>query len=109
MAIFKVMVIASDDGSIHKCDGIEHESKLWLVPRWLDAPALGETKPARLIRFDSLPHQHTPGSKYGAEYVINYPIPKELFEVRTPRQAIPGFEFEEFPEISFPLIDRSLN
>ena len=109
MAIFKVMVIGVENGTIAKCDGIAFEGKLWLVPHWIDAPAQGVTKPARLIRFDSLAHQHTQGSKYGAEYVVNYPIPKELFDVPTPKQAIPGFEIRELPEIAFPMSDRTLN
>lgn len=103
------MVIGIENGAISKCDGIEHEGKLWLVPHWLDVPAQGVTKPARLIRFDLLPHQHTPNSQYGVEYVINYPIPNELFGVQTPKQAIPGFEFQELPEIALPLKDRTAN
>jgi hypothetical protein len=107
--IFKVLVIDVENGTIAKCDGIEHEGKLWLVPHWLEVPAQGVTKPARIIRFDSIPHQRTPNSRQGVEYVINYPIPKELFGSQTPRQAIPGFEFQELPEITLPLKDRTLN
>jgi hypothetical protein len=109
MKEFKALVIASDDGSIAKGDGIEFDGKLWLVPQWYDIPAQGVRKPARLIRFDSLPHQHTPNSKQGVEYVINYPIPKELFALETPKQAIPGFEFVEMPEIDLPMVDKTKN
>jgi hypothetical protein len=103
MRQFRAMVIGVEDGAISQCDGIEFEGKLWLVPRWLDVPAQGVTKPVRLIRFDSIPHQHTPNSQYQVEYVINSPIPKELFDVRTPIQTLPGFEFVEMPELTFPL------
>jgi hypothetical protein len=103
------MIIGVDDGTIAKCDGLEYEGKLWLVPQWYDVPAQGVTKPARLIRFDSLAHQGTPGSQYGVDYVVNYPIPKDLFDVRTPLKLIPGFECMEMPEIEFPLPKKKLS
>jgi hypothetical protein len=108
MKIFSAMVIGVAGGTISQCDAIEYDNKLWLVPNWLDIPAQGVTKPARIIRFDSLRHQKTPGPN-GADFVINDPIPKELFDARTPRQAIPGFEFVEMPEISLPLKDKTKN
>jgi hypothetical protein len=108
MRQFKALLIGAA-GTVAKMDGIEHEGKLWLVPHWLDTAAEGVTRPARLVRFDMLPHQHTPNSAYQADYVINYLIPKELFEIQTPRQAIPGFEFVEMPEIAFPLADKKMN
>ncbi len=107
MKILKVMVMGLEGGTISKCDAIEYEGKLWLVPRWLDIPAKGVTKPARLVRFDSLPHQAMPPG-FG-DYCVNVPIPKELFEDHTPKKAIPGFEFLELPEISFPMKDRTAN
>jgi hypothetical protein len=106
---FRALIIGAENGTIDRCDGLEHEGKLWLVPQWLDVPALGVTKPARLIRFDSLAHQHTPDLKYGVEYVVNYPIPKELFDVRTPLKPIAGFECVELPAIAFPLPNKNLN
>ena len=109
MRRFSVLVSAMQDGSISKCDGLEHEGKLWLVPQWHDVPAQGVTKPARLIRFDSLKHQHTPGSQYGVEYVVNYPIPTQLFDVRTPPKPTPGFECIEMPDIEFPMLDKKLS
>jgi len=109
MRQFLALVIGLEDGTVSQCDGCEHEGKLWLVPRWLDAPAQGVTKPARLVRFDSVPHQHTPNAPNGFEYVINYPMPKHLFEVQTPKQEMSGFEFVEMPELTFPLPSRKLS
>jgi hypothetical protein len=91
-----------------KCDAIEYHDKLWLVPRWLDSPAEGVTRPARLVRFDTIRHQATPNSPYKIDYVLNVPLPPELFDVRTP-QEIPGHEFLELPDIQFPLIDKKNN
>jgi hypothetical protein len=103
MKILKALVIGVADGGISKCDAIEFDGKLWLVPRWLDFPAQGLTKPARLVRFDTLLHQATSNSLQEADYVLNQPIPGELFEIRTPKEPILGFEFLELPEVSFPL------
>jgi hypothetical protein len=109
MKILKVMVIGVEGGTISKCDGIEYEGKLWLVPNWLDIPAQGVTKPARLIRFDTLPHEALPAGSAFGDYILNMPMPTELFGHQTPRQAIPGFEFQELPEITLPLKDRTAN
>ena len=57
---FKVEVIVG--GERTTCDGIERKGKLWLVPHWLDGKATRETTPARIIRFDSLPHDTFRGS-----------------------------------------------
>jgi hypothetical protein len=73
MKILKALVIGVDDGGISKCDAIEFDGKLWLVPRWLDFPAQGLTKPARLVRFDTLLHQATPNSPQEADYVLTSP------------------------------------
>jgi hypothetical protein len=102
MKILKALVSVMDVG-FSKCDAVEFDGKLWLVPRWLDFPAQGLTEPARLVRFDTLLHQATPNSPQEVDYVLDQPIPGELFEIRTPKQPILGFEFLELPEVSFPL------
>src|SRR4029453_8233725 len=51
--------------SLHECDGIEWQGKLWLVPHWLDSTATGETTPTRIIRFDHLPHSDVWGTNLG--------------------------------------------
>ena len=50
----KAIVQSEDDGQLFELDIIEHEDQLWLVPHWYDVPALGVTKPARIIRLKSL-------------------------------------------------------
>ena len=72
---FKVEVIVG--GERATCDGIEWKGKLWLVPHWLDGKATGGTTPARIIRFDSLPHD-----TFRGRYVVNYPIPKDFLTSR---------------------------
>jgi hypothetical protein len=109
MKIFQTVAMNPETGALEKCDSVEFEGKLWLIANWYDIPARGVRQPARLIRFDTLPHQTMTNPAYGADYVLNYPIPKELFAFETPKQAVPGFEYVEMPEITFPLPDKTKN
>jgi hypothetical protein len=106
MKILKV-VIPSDGGKIYKCDAIEHEGKLWLVPQWLAVPAKGVTKPRRIIRMDSLQHQRMSNPAYGMDYILNGYMPKDVLDGRaTPEQAR-QYEIVELPEIEIPKLQRS--
>jgi hypothetical protein len=86
------------EGSLHKVDTIEHEGGFWLVPHWLDMPAQGVTMPNRIIRLASIPH-----APMGPNFVIDGTLPKELFEVQTPKQPVGGYEYYELPDIRIPL------
>jgi hypothetical protein len=109
MKILKAMVGSADEGSLYQIDVIGHAKKLWLVPQWYDVPAQGVSKPARIIRMDTLPHQKSaPNSPYG-DYILNVPIPTVLLNLPTPKQSVPGFEVQEMPEISLPMKDRTAN
>ena len=109
MKILKALVGSADSGLIFQIDVIEHDQKLWLVPQWLDSPAEGVSRPARIIRMDILRHQkNAPNSPYG-DYILNVPIPTVLLKLATPKQPVYGFEVQEMPEISFPMRDRTLN
>jgi hypothetical protein len=95
MQVFKTYVTYG--GAIHLTDTIEHDGKLWLVPHWLDTIDGRWTSPARIIRIDLLRH-----SRFGAsEYLLNDPLPKELFDERSPKEPIAGYEVVELPEIQF--------
>lgn len=50
-------LIGFDDGYVGKCDGIEHDGKLWLVPGWLRHETKKHAIPKRMVRFDNLQHQ----------------------------------------------------
>jgi hypothetical protein len=104
----KALVQAAEDGSLYEIDVVDHDNKLWLVPHWYDVPALGLTKPARLIRLDTLKHQPPSGQ---SRYVVNAPMPTALLSLPTPKQPTFGFEVQEMPELSLPLgkTTRSLN
>jgi hypothetical protein len=90
---FKVHVIVG--GEHCTCDGIEWKEKLWLVPHWLEDKASGVSTPARIIRFESLPHQ-----PFRDGYVVTDPVPKELFDLAPLKQPVAGFEYVELPALS---------
>ena len=105
--IFTAMFGNDTDGIVHKCDAIEYDGKLWLVPHWLEVLQQRVSKPARMIRFDNQPHQALCGSKFG-DYLLNGPVPKALLERTTPGQPIAGFEYVELPDIEIPETVRPL-
>lgn len=98
--IFKTMV-PTDSGTIEKVDTIEHENKMWLVPNWLDQPGLKLTRPNRLILLDSLPHEKAQIA--GCQYVLNTPLPKELFEMSPLTEKAKGFVVVDLPDFWFEL------
>src|SRR5581483_11902391 len=78
-AAIKKTLVWIDDGRIEPVDTIEHDKKLWLVPVWLDMPALRRKRPQRAIRLDSLPYEK--GSDHPkADFVLNETLPKSLFD-----------------------------
>lgn len=100
----KAIVQSEDDGAIYEIDLVEHDNELWLVPHWYDVPALGVTKPARLIRLKSLRYQAPVGAD--SRYTVKMPIATALLNLQTPRQPIPGIEVQEMPELSLPLVGK---
>jgi hypothetical protein len=91
--------VGSGGGAIQECDAIKYDGKLWLVPQWLDEPGRGTTKPRRIIRIDSLPHQPMTNPAFGLDFILNGPLPKAVVDgVATPEQAA-QYEIVELPEI----------
>jgi hypothetical protein len=96
MKILKTMVGAGN--KILQCDTIEHEGKIWLVPKWLASPAEGVQRPERIVRIDLLPHQKLDRKPGGipADYVLNVPIPRDVLD--GPILPGKGSEFEVVPQ-----------
>ena len=93
--------VGSGGGAVQECDAIKYDGKLWLVPQWLDEPGRGTTKPRRMIRIDSLPHQPMTNPAYGLDFILNGPLPKTVLDgVATPEQAA-QYEIVELPEMKF--------
>jgi hypothetical protein len=98
--IYKARVIFGREFCL--CDAIEHEGKLWLVPKWLEKRSEGWRSPARIIRFDNLEHTASVGSP-GRDYLVHDQLPSTLL-VFDGRPAIaPSIEVVEAPLIRFAL------
>ena len=108
MKIFTVMIPFSDCGEISKCDAIEYEGGLWLVPMWLDNQTTRERKPLRIIRVDKLDLTPNPqNSPFGDFLAPAMTIPKSLLEGRSqPEEPI---VVVESPNISFPLSKQNFH
>src|SRR4030042_3567666 len=100
MKIYTTLITFTDAdlGKILKCDTIEFENKLWLVPEWLENATTGKMQPLRIIRLDCLPHQKIQNST-PADFVLNTPIPKCVFGGEIPPQTTLNFQIVESPEI----------
>jgi hypothetical protein len=109
MKILKAMVGSADTGTIYKVDVIEHDNGLWLVPQWYDVPSEGVSKPARIIRMDTLPYQKMDDPDRFGDFILNVPIPDAVLNLPTPKEPVAGFEVHEMPEINFPTKDRTSN
>jgi hypothetical protein len=78
--VLKVMLTVQGEPNILECSAIEHEGAVWLVPRWLPTQDDGYAMPERLIRLDQFAHQTLGKPGDPADYAINVPIPRTLFE-----------------------------
>lgn len=98
MAVFKCLV-GLKDGYVVKCDGIEYEGKLWLVPTWSESLTKPIAIPKRIIRFDTFPHQKTEDSVFDYENVL-LPISEADLIGKMPS----GIEYVDHPRgISVPI------
>lgn len=104
MKILKAYV--QSDGQLLIADVVEFEGKTWLVPHWIDFPLEKVSRPLRIIRLDSLPHQKVPPNDH-YQYIVDCPIPKCVFEGQIPPQSQIAFEIVESPEISVPILSAS--
>jgi hypothetical protein len=83
--LYKV-IVGFEDGVIADCDAVEYQGAIWLVPNWLPFPNEGYGKPERMIRLDQFPHRRFdpptagPPPFDGANFGINEPIPRALFD-----------------------------
>jgi hypothetical protein len=107
MKIYKAMVIiASDVHETRMVDVIEHDGEFWLVPEWLDNQVRRLTKPLRIVSLRTLPHQRIAGKDHPPDFVVNDPVPKYVFDGRTPPQEADKYVVVEGPEIYIPLASR---
>ena len=78
--LLKVMMSLEGEPGIFECSAIEYEGAVWLVPRWLPVSEEGYVMPERLIRLDQFAYQELRQPGDPADFAINLPVPKVLFE-----------------------------
>jgi hypothetical protein len=105
MKVMKTL-IGSDDGSIYTLDTIEIGGDLWIVPNWLEAPALGQRKPELIIRLD-MPYQKLDGNFGDKDFLVQGSIPKSVLDGKIPPEIAHKYVVEILPEIVLPMPDRT--
>jgi len=96
MKILKTL-IPSEFG-LFLCDTIEYEDHLWLVPEWIDGtPSKGFSKPARIIQITYVPKSGPFGN---ADYLLENPLPKGVFEGHVPSKLKNVYVVIENPDIT---------
>ena len=73
---------------VQTVDTVEYAGFLWLVPLWTDSPDGKLTMPARLVCLSLLPHEKTSGHQH--DYVLNTPLPIEIFDYEALPPEAPG-------------------
>ncbi len=87
------------DGEIHFVDTVEYQGALWLVPGWRELPG-NFRQPARIIRFDNLPHRMV---GYG-RYEIDVEMPASMFSPEFQSGQENGeFEIVDRPRFALPM------
>ena len=99
------MVVMEGTQSIDRCDGIEHDGRDWLVPKWLDTPDGEWTTPERIIPVDRLPGTQKTNFA-GVSYIVGTPIPKALFSGPTSQQLLDRYGVILNPPIRVALLTR---
>ena len=105
MKIMKTLVGMDGEPNIVLVDTIEHEGKLWLVPKWLASPSEGVQRPERIVRIDTLQRQKIDRSKGGwaADYLLKAPMPRSVLQgpIQSGKDSV--YEVIPQPDIELPL------
>lgn len=94
MEIFRVLTMFSDCGKVGRCDAIRYEGKIWLVPHWIEYPALGVKKPVRIVHLGANGIHQTGPTSYSTEAEL---LSLAVLEGRVPPS--PPIEVVESPNI----------
>jgi hypothetical protein len=98
--LIKKTLVWIEEGNIELVDTIEYDNKIWLVPLWLEQPALKRKRPVRLVRLDSLPHEKN-GTHPDVDFVLNGKLPRHFFDQNVSDKQATLFEVVESPDIWF--------
>ena len=78
--LLKVLMALEGETKVFECPAIEYDGAVWLVPRWLPTSEEGCVMPERLIRLNQFAHQKLGRPDDPADYAINVPVSKDVFE-----------------------------
>ena len=101
MKILKTIIGIEGESVMLKADTIEHDGKLWLVPKWIELPTEGHKTPARIICLDTLQYQKAPPAY--ADFALTAPMPRVVLEGHDPAPAERGYLVVEMPDIRVPM------
>jgi hypothetical protein len=79
-------------------DTIEYQGRFWLVPAWLDRRSAGWTRPLRIVWLATGQHKRTKVNDQ-ADFLVEEPIPKAVFDGRIPSQLTGKVAVIEAPDI----------
>jgi hypothetical protein len=106
MKIMKTLVGMEGEPHIVLVDTIEHEGKLWLVPKWLESPTEGVQRPERIVRIDTLQKDKIDRSRPNAlpaDHVLNAPMPRSVLQGPIQPGKDSAYEVIPQPDIEIPL------
>jgi len=101
------VIVGFEDGVLTDCPAIDYQGAIWLVPKWLPLPDEGHAKPERMIRLDQFRHQifdppaSGPGPLTGADFAINEPLPRALFDGELTQQLKSRYVVLDKPDARF--------
>jgi hypothetical protein len=96
--------MVSDGVSIFPIGTVEHEGRLWLVPKSRVNLAEGWQMPARMICPLSQAFRPMPArARRFADYQLGGTVPKAVLEGRAQQSEMSGFEVVEAPQLRFPV------
>jgi len=94
--------VTIEGGTIESIDTIEHERRLWLVPVWIDTPAIKQKQPLLIVRMDQLPYQEWDDG----DYVLNTILPRWIFWDGNRPLPETNLEVREKPDIWFETLKK---
>ena len=94
------------------CTAVEHQGKVWIVPKWMPLPDEGYATPERMILLDQFRHERSdppedgPDLLDGADFRLLDPIPRALFDGALSPALREQFVVLDQPDLRFRIADK---
>jgi hypothetical protein len=100
--ILTTVVSVFEGGSLTLADTVRYADGLWIALSWSEPQTSGLIYPSRLVRIDRLPYQTlAPNNQWGANFVLNAPLPKALLDPNAPLPTASTYEVLDRPNVGF--------